>query len=47
MAQGCLFYVPHLIWKEVEGKRVDNMLQGLNVISIDEANAAKRNNLVQ
>lgn len=44
---GSLFYLPHIIWKEVEGKRVDSLLQGLNVISMDDTADAKMTNIVK
>ncbi|KAF2343840.1 Innexin, partial [Trinorchestia longiramus] len=46
-ALGCLFYLPHLIWKEIEGKKVQCLLQGLTVTSMDDAAPAKKMNIVK
>ncbi|KAA0201481.1 Innexin [Hyalella azteca] len=46
-ALGALFYLPHLIWKEIEGKKVECLLQGLSVISMDDAAPAKKMNIVK
>ncbi|XP_076062714.1 innexin inx2-like [Oratosquilla oratoria] len=43
---GCLFYLPHLVWKAVEGKRLDRLLQGLYVRSLTEE-SAKQDNIVR
>jgi len=42
-----MFYLPHAIWKEIEGKRVDSLLQGLNIISMDDSRKAKKRNIVK
>ncbi|XP_050715224.1 innexin inx2-like [Eriocheir sinensis] len=44
--QGCLFYLPHLLWKMVEGKTADNLLQGLQFDSMDEEREKKKTNIV-
>nr|CAH8699592.1 Innexin 4 [Procambarus virginalis]DAZ89883.1 TPA_exp: innexin4 [Procambarus virginalis] len=45
--QGCLFYLPHLIWKNWEGKQVDLLLQDLNKSLFDEDAAKKKVNIIK
>lgn len=45
--QGCIFYLPHLIWKTFEGKLADNLLQGLQFNSMDEDKEKKKENIVK
>ncbi|KAG0694868.1 Innexin inx2 [Chionoecetes opilio] len=45
--QGCLFYLPHLLWKTIEGKTADKLLQGLQYYSMDEEKDKKRENIVK
>ncbi|XP_053634752.1 innexin inx3 [Cherax quadricarinatus] len=45
--QGCLFYLPHLMWKASEGKTADTLLQGLQFNSMDDDREVKRNNIVK
>lgn len=45
--QGCLFYLPHLVWKTIEGKTADNLLQGLQHNSMDDDREKKRGNIVK
>lgn len=45
--QGCLFYLPHLLWKTSEGKTADNLLQGLQINSIDDDCDKKKENIVK
>ncbi|XP_064097501.1 innexin inx2-like [Macrobrachium nipponense] len=44
--QGCLFYMPHLIWKLYEGKHVDRLLQDLNKNIFDEDAKKKKENII-
>ncbi|XP_076062710.1 innexin inx2-like [Oratosquilla oratoria] len=46
-AMGCFFYLPHLIWKSIENKRLDQLLQGLNILSLDECCEKKKENIVK
>ncbi|XP_063882745.1 innexin inx2-like isoform X2 [Scylla paramamosain] len=45
--QGCLFYLPHLIWKTMEGKTADKLLQGLQFNAMDEEGEQKKANIVK
>nr|XP_045616192.1 innexin inx3-like [Procambarus clarkii] len=45
--QGCLFYLPHLLWKANEGKTADTLLQGLQYNSMDDDREQKRNNIIR
>jgi len=44
---GCFFYLPHIIWKLMEGKRVEKLLQGLNRNSILAQSTEKVENIVK
>eukprot|EP00397_Hematodinium_sp_SG-2012_P054001 GEMP01064829.1.p1 GENE.GEMP01064829.1~~GEMP01064829.1.p1 ORF type:complete len:387 (+),score=45.58 GEMP01064829.1:92-1252(+) len=44
--QGCLFYLPHMIWKFYEGKQVDHLLQDLNKNLFDDDAEKKKTNIV-
>lgn len=44
--QGCLFYLPHLIWKSYEGKQVDLLLQDLNKGLFDKDSTKKKKNII-
>ncbi|KAK7079096.1 hypothetical protein SK128_007331 [Halocaridina rubra] len=45
--QGCLFYLPHLIWKANEGKTVNTILQGLHENSLDKDIDKKKENIIK
>lgn len=45
--QGCLFYVPHLLWKAFEGKTAERLLQGLQFNSMDEEREKKKENIIK
>ncbi|XP_071519071.1 innexin inx3-like [Panulirus ornatus] len=45
--QGCLFYLPHFIWKFGEKKQVDKLLQDLNKGIFDNDAKKKIENIVQ
>ncbi|KAK4311264.1 hypothetical protein Pmani_017223 [Petrolisthes manimaculis] len=45
--QGCLFYLPHLVWKMFEGKTADKLLQGLQFNSMDESRDEKKKNIIK
>ncbi len=40
--QGCLFYMPHLIFKSWEGGKVKGIIAGLNHMIIDRKDRAKK-----
>jgi len=44
---GCLFYVPHLVWKELEGKKCATILQGLNEEAVAARDERKLRKLVE
>ncbi|XP_068235263.1 innexin inx3-like [Palaemon carinicauda] len=44
---GCLFYVPHLVWKSWEAKTVQLLLQGLHRHTMDPDIVQKRDNIVK
>lgn len=45
--QGCLFYLPHLLWKAKENKMANTLLQGLNRNSICEDTEKKKENIIK
>lgn len=45
--QGCLFYLPHLLWKSKEHKTAETLLQGLNVNSLDTDIEKKKSNIIK
>ncbi|KAK3885798.1 hypothetical protein Pcinc_010015 [Petrolisthes cinctipes] len=45
--QAFLFYLPHFIWKNLEGKQVDLLLQDLNKKLIDDDSKRKRENILK
>ncbi|KAG7178194.1 Innexin inx2-like 14 [Homarus americanus] len=44
--QGCLFYLPHMLWKANEGRTADTLLQGLQLNSMDDNCEKKKENIV-
>ncbi|XP_069936656.1 innexin inx2-like [Cherax quadricarinatus] len=45
--QGSLFYIPHLIWKIIEGKKADTLLHDLQFYSEDENSEKMRNKIIK
>ncbi|XP_064097503.1 innexin inx3-like [Macrobrachium nipponense] len=44
---GCIFYLPHLLWKGMEAKTVQLLLQGLHRHTMDPDVVSKRDNIVK
>lgn len=42
-----MFYLPHFLWKSMEGKQVDHLLQDLNKSLFDDDSDKKIKNMVE
>ena len=45
--QAGLFYLPHLLWKSIEGKQVDLLLQDVHKSLFDEDSDKKIKNMIK